>query len=170
MRRSMYALVRVVDDARHDDPPERGVGLAVAAAVEAVPFVLVGAGVHGCGAAEVSEGHFAAEPFGVVARRDAQRGRAAGADAGEPDELGSGLFNDRAEHGVAVSHLSVEALDPLGEGAQRELGDRDGVSPAAGRSAAARFTSWMPVRSRSSSRTGSGAVETRLRIWLSAWS
>jgi len=72
MRRRMHWRVRgVVDHAGDHDSPERRVGLAVAAAVESVSFVVAGVD-PGC-AAEVGDGALVAEPLGVVAGGDEQR-------------------------------------------------------------------------------------------------
>src|SRR6478736_10437430 len=63
----------VADHARDDDPPQSGVRLAVTAAIESVPLVLAAARIERRHAAEMGERGFAAEAFGVVARRDEQR-------------------------------------------------------------------------------------------------
>jgi hypothetical protein len=50
--------------------------LAVATAVESVSFVFAAAGVERRHSAQMSEGGFVAEPTGVVARGDQERGQA----------------------------------------------------------------------------------------------
>src|SRR5215216_3988409 len=58
----------------HDDPKQRGVGLAVAAPVEAVTAGLAGGGRDGAGAAQLGVGGLRADPTGVVARGTEQLG------------------------------------------------------------------------------------------------
>ena len=64
-----------------DDAVEGGVGLPVAAAVEAVSLGLAGGCFDGADAAQGGEGGLASQPFGVVAGGDEQRGGGVGADA-----------------------------------------------------------------------------------------
>jgi hypothetical protein len=68
--RDVFACVGVIDHARDDDLPQRGVGLAVTTAVEAMTFLLAAARVQGRRATEVREGRLVAESLGVVARGD----------------------------------------------------------------------------------------------------
>src|ERR1700733_5655737 len=56
----------VVAESDQGDGVQGVVGGAVAAAVEAVAVGAAAAGGYGCGAAEVGEGGFVAEPVGVV--------------------------------------------------------------------------------------------------------
>lgn len=80
----------VADHAGEHDVPESRVRLAVAAAVESVPFLLAAARVDRCDSAEVSEGGFGPESFRVVTGGDEQGRRAVGADAVNCNELGGG--------------------------------------------------------------------------------
>ncbi len=73
------------------------------------------------------------------------------------------------EDRVERRHLVVEVLDALGEERSVNLVIDTWSRRVPGRKAAARFTSWCPLRSRSSARSSSGAVDTRLRIWFMAW-
>jgi len=123
---------RVVDHAGDDDVPERGVGLAVAAPVEAVPFVFAAGGVEGCDAAEVSEGGFVAEPGWVVAGGDEERGGAVDADTEAGDQLGCGVVDELADDGVEFGDLGFEGDGSAGQGAQRQLGERGDVASGAG--------------------------------------
>jgi len=61
---------RVGGDPGEDDPPQGGVGLPVAAAVEAVAALLAGGGVDQAGAAQRGETCLGAQPAGVVAGGD----------------------------------------------------------------------------------------------------
>jgi hypothetical protein len=72
----------VAAHARHDDAPERAIGVAVSAAVESVPVLsLPAGGGDGCDSAEPGERGFAAQPVGVVAGRDKDRSGCVGSDA-----------------------------------------------------------------------------------------
>src|ERR1019366_3054562 len=57
---------RVRDHPGDHDVPERGVGLTVSAAIEAVALVLATTGIDGTGAAEVGEARFVAESLRIV--------------------------------------------------------------------------------------------------------
>jgi hypothetical protein len=61
---------RVGGDPGEDDPPQGGVGLPAAAAVEAVAALLAGGGVDRAGAAQRGETCLGAQPAGVVAGGD----------------------------------------------------------------------------------------------------
>ncbi len=69
-----------------DGTVQGGVGLAVPTAVEVVVAGLAGGRWDRVGAAERSEGGFAAEPLRVVAGAHEKRSGAVGSDAGELDE------------------------------------------------------------------------------------
>src|SRR5512132_2510305 len=73
-----------------DDPEQRGVGLAVAAPVEAVTAGLAGGGRDGAGAAQLGGGSLRADPTGVVARGTEQLGGAVEPDPEGGDQLGGG--------------------------------------------------------------------------------
>lgn len=64
----------VVTHPGDDDVVERRVGLAVPSPVEPVSGRLAGGGRDGSHSAQVSEGGFASDPFGVVAGGDQQLG------------------------------------------------------------------------------------------------
>ena len=66
----VVASAWIADHAGEDDLPERGVGLTVTTAVEAVTLLFSAACVEGRCATEVREGRLVAETFGVVARCD----------------------------------------------------------------------------------------------------
>jgi hypothetical protein len=69
----------------HDhDAVQRGVGLAVAAAVEPVPAGLAGGGLHRGGAAQRDERGLAAQPLGAVAGGDQECGGAVGPTPSRP--------------------------------------------------------------------------------------
>src|SRR6266511_2313552 len=89
----------------HDhDPVERGVGLAVAAAVEPIPAGLAGGGLDGGAAAQRGERGFAAEPAGVVTGGDQQLGFTVAAAPEQGAQLGAVL---------AVSWSSLPVSRPI---------------------------------------------------------
>jgi hypothetical protein len=81
---------RVVGHAHDRHGVQRTVGLAVAAGVEPVTELLAGRGVQRRDPAQVREGPFAVQPFGVVAGGDQQRGGDVGADTLFGEQVGGG--------------------------------------------------------------------------------
>ena len=104
----VVAGVGVIDHAGDDDLPQRGVGLAVTTAVEAMTLVLAAARVEGRRATEVGEGGFVAEPFGVVARGDEQRRGGLDAETETAEQFGGGVGDEWAEDGVELGDLVFE--------------------------------------------------------------
>jgi hypothetical protein len=71
------------------DPVERGVGLPVTAAVEPPALGVAGGSLYRADTAQGRVGAFAAEPPGVVAGRDEQRGGAVRSDTRSFQQLRS---------------------------------------------------------------------------------
>ena len=93
----------VAGHAGHDDLPQRGVGLAVPAAVEAVADLFAGGGVYRAGAAQRGEACLGAQPAGVVADGDQQRAGGLGGGAFLGQELaGGGVGDQLGERGVQL--------------------------------------------------------------------
>jgi hypothetical protein len=87
---------------------------------------------EGRDAAEVGEGGFGADPFGVVAGGDQQDGRDFHADAVEGEQTRRGLFDEGTQEPATELDLGVEVLDAPSEFPQRDLGGIDddvGVGP-----------------------------------------
>jgi len=104
------------------DHVERAVGLSVAAGVEAVAGGAAGACLDGCGAADLGEGGFAAEPLDVLAGGDEELARALGADSKELGGAWRGDAHQLLELAVEVVDLAVELADAAGEARERQLG------------------------------------------------
>ena len=92
----------------HDDPPERVVGLAVAAGVEPMPHDLARRRRDRRDAAEVRPGGFGADPFGVVTGGDEEDGGGVDADAVEREEAGGRVGYELGEGVVDGRELGVE--------------------------------------------------------------
>ena len=112
----------VAAQADHGDAPEGLVGVAVAAAVEAVADGLPGGGCDGAGAAEGGEAGVAGEALGVVAGGDEERGGGVGSDAVGGEQGGIGGGAQGAEFAVEGGGLGGERLVASCEAAQRRLG------------------------------------------------
>ena len=126
----------VVAEADHGDAPEGLVGVAVAAAVEAVAGGLPAGGLDGAGAAEGGEGCVAVEALGVVAGGDEECGGCVGSDAVGGEQGGVGGSAQGAEFAVEGGDLSAERLVAPGEAAQRTFGRREQRVGGGGRSQA----------------------------------
>jgi hypothetical protein len=102
----------------HDhDAGQRGVGLAVPAAVEPVPAGLAGGGLHRRGAAQRGERGLGVQPPGVVAGGDQQRGGAVGADTVQAAQRRSVAGGEGVELlGGAYSSSMVAQLAPWKHG------------------------------------------------------
>jgi hypothetical protein len=114
------------------DPVEGGVGLPVAAAVEAVPGGLAGAGGDRGDAAEHGECGLGGEPIMVLAGADQQLAGDLGADAVGGQQAGVDGGDERLEQLVEVGDLDGQLPVAAGQTAQGELdgGDRGrGVDP-----------------------------------------
>jgi hypothetical protein len=91
VRRAMWAWVRGSVAIRVKTIRQRAeLACPVAAAVEAVAGLLAGGGVDGAGAAQRGEARLGAQPGGVVADGDQQRGGDLGSYAGFGQEPGWG--------------------------------------------------------------------------------
>ena len=86
------------------------------------PSVLPDPAGIGRDAAEVGEGGFGADAFGVVAGGDEQGGGGVDADAVKLEQARCGGGDELGEEGVELADVLVEVQDPAAEGAQRELG------------------------------------------------
>ncbi len=91
--------------AAEGDAVERGVGLAVAAAVEAVSVGASGAGGQGRDAAERGEGGFGDESVGVLAGGDQDLPGDVGSDAGQGEQGGVDGAHERFDQCVQLGDL-----------------------------------------------------------------
>ena len=99
---------------------------------------------------------------GAIGRR-----RLPGADAVELNKARCGRSHERGELAVEAGVVGVDVDDAPAEGAHGQLGGIQTVSPAGlGRSAAACRARVSTVTPRKRSRSSSGAVKPRWRIWL----
>lgn len=112
----------VVLHADDDGAVERGVGLPVAAAVEAVPVRYAGGCRDRGDAAQARPGRFGADPADVVAGDDEQFGGGVRADAEGGDELRDEAGGEFAEQLLVGLDLVVELLPAARDRAQRVLG------------------------------------------------
>jgi hypothetical protein len=106
------------------DAVQRGVGLAVAAAVEAVPAGLAGGGLHRRGAAQRGERGLGVQASGVVAGGDQQRGGAVGPDAVQAAQRRDVAGGEGVELLGEQGDLGVEVLVAAGQAAQGQPGRR----------------------------------------------
>ena len=131
-RRSSFDVVAgewVVDHAVVGDEPERAVGLAVTAAVEAVSAGFPAGRFDGGGAAESGERGVVADPARVVAGDQQEAGGDLGADPGLLEEAWRGAGDELVERAVELGDLLVENLVASSERPQRRAGRADGVEP-----------------------------------------
>ena len=145
----------------HDDASvERGVGLAVAAAVEAVASVgLAGPGRDGTGAAHLRERRFGADPVGVVAGGDEELAGDVGADPERLDQFGAAAV-------VRVLSWRLWTLISSCSSSQRRASDAEHVTHgvvrigqvAVAASAAQAVMSLKSLSGSSSTRSSSAAV------------
>ena len=101
----------------HDDGPvERGVGLAMTAAVEAVaPRRHPGRSRDGAGPAKLGEGGFRMNPIGGVAKDDQQFGGGVGTDAEALTQRRLGLAGESTQVTVVVHDFDGESEPATGE-------------------------------------------------------
>ena len=118
---------------------------------------------------EMSEGGLVAQPFGVVSRRDEERGGSVGPDAEGGHQFGRSLFDQGLQDGAELGDLLLEGHGAPGQHPKAQLGQRDDVALGPGSIARRPLEKVEDAEPQSSARMDSGAVETRLRIWLSAW-
>ena len=148
----------VESHADDDGAIEGGVGVAVAASIEAVPAGgHPGRGRDRARAAELRERGFRTNPVGVIAEDDQQLGRGVGAHT-------EALAEGRCCLGCEAREVLVVYRHFLGESDQRRasarsvcLADAVGVSMGPGRSPAQRVSRPWSVRSWRASRSSGGA-------------
>lgn len=123
----------VPPESNEDDPPQRHVRVAVAAAVEAVALLLARRCVQWRDAAQRGERCFGMQPFGVVAGRDQQRSSDVGADAlliEQPD--GCCVVHDPLQFGFELRGLVVELLPTQRQAPHRRCVSTDERQTVAG--------------------------------------
>ncbi len=102
---------RVRAHAGDDDPPQGVVGLAVPAAVEAVPAGLSRGGRDRGDCAQVRPGGLAAQPLRVVPGGDQQQGGGIGADAVQAEQARRAGGDQRDDELIEAPELGVQELD-----------------------------------------------------------
>src|SRR5439155_5541417 len=112
----------VVADAGERDHVQCPVQLSVAAAVEPVPLLFPGRGLHRAGAGEGGEGRLARHPLRVAAGDEQLRG-ADGSDAGLAEQSRGKLGNRRGEGAPELADLLGAALDSTAKSAEDSGGD-----------------------------------------------
>src|SRR6266568_2299874 len=165
-RHVVLGLLVVAQPHQHD-PVQRGVGLAVTAAVEPVAGGLAGGRLDRGGAAQHREAGVAAEPAGVVAGGDQQRAGAVLADPEQRHQPGRRRTGEPVQLGGERGDLGRQGLVAAGEDAQREHGRGQVIGP--GSSSAAARTSQVTDRPRSCSRSSAGAVTSSAGSALMVW-
>src|SRR5215204_5361255 len=98
----------------HDDPKQRGIGLAVATPVEAVTAGLAGGGRDGAGATQLGVGGLRADPTGVVARGTEQLGGTVEPDPKGGHQRGGGPAGEALEVAGMGLDLLVQRQPPAG--------------------------------------------------------
>src|SRR4051794_28668965 len=122
----------VVLHADHRDRVERIVGLAIAAAVEAMADCLAAGGLDGRGAAECRQGALAPQSVRVVAGEREQLGGGLAPDAVLGEQPWSGECDEFVELGLERADLGVQRAVSTRDRAQNAARDGLGVATAAG--------------------------------------
>jgi hypothetical protein len=122
----------VVLHADDDGAIERGVRVAVPAAVQAVAGGLSRRGRDRGDAAKLGERGLGADALGIVARNDDHFRGDVGADTERRDKVGGGLLAEFAEDLLVCLDLGVELEPATRDGAQRVLARRDEVDDLPG--------------------------------------
>ena len=143
--------------------------MSVAASDQAVPELLSRGSVERLGTAEVSEGALVAQPVRVVVSGHEKGTGGVRPEARTGQKVGGGPSRraDRAQRRARAISASRSWTRLPSERMASFVALATSVLPL-GRKPAALSTRRQAVRRRSSPRSSSGAVETRLRSWLSA--
>jgi hypothetical protein len=108
--------------ADQSDAPQGAVGVAIAAAVQAMPVGAAGGHRDRRDAAQACERTLRAQSAGIVASRDQQLPGGAYSDAGQGNQFGRDYGDQRRELAIQIVDLGSQGLPAAGQGSQRCLG------------------------------------------------
>jgi hypothetical protein len=140
------------------DAPQGVVGLAVAAAVEAVAVGAARGRRDRGDATQLGEGRLATQPLGVVAGGDQQLAGGVDPDPGQRDQGGGGRGDQDLELVVELGELGLELLPAAGQVRRAALVAAVEVVSGPGRMATHARTRALVLSPSSGARSASGAL------------